>query len=275
MSRRTMSVTTTGLQLRTGSRAVREAVELLSSMRFAISLLTVICIASVIGTVLKQHEPVNNYVNQFGPFWAERVRHGRAQRGLQRLVVPADPGLPGARTSLCIARNTPKILPTCRPTRSTCASRACRPSTTGPGRARRDAATQALRAHRRRCCRGTAGRRKRRRRATTAGWSRPSKGARQQARLPRGAQRHRADLPRRPARRRPDRARADVRCGGKTPYTGGGMIARRAGRSTACRQRNPTFRGNLLVPEGTQRRHRDPEPVRRRAAAGPAVRRSS
>ena len=40
-------------------------------MRFAISLLTVICIASVIGTVLKQHEPAVNYVNQFGPFWAE------------------------------------------------------------------------------------------------------------------------------------------------------------------------------------------------------------
>jgi cytochrome c biogenesis protein len=40
-------------------------------MRFAIALLTVICIASVIGTVLKQHEPAVNYVNQFGPFWAE------------------------------------------------------------------------------------------------------------------------------------------------------------------------------------------------------------
>src|SRR2546430_11668202 len=33
---------------------------------------SVICIASVIGTVLKQHEPVGNYVNQFGPFWADR-----------------------------------------------------------------------------------------------------------------------------------------------------------------------------------------------------------
>jgi cytochrome c biogenesis protein len=40
-------------------------------MRFAISLLTLICIASVIGTVVKQNEPANNYVNQFGPFWAE------------------------------------------------------------------------------------------------------------------------------------------------------------------------------------------------------------
>ena len=66
-----MTVTTQGIQLRTGSRTVRAAVELLSSMRFAISLLTVICIASVIGTVVKQHEPINNYINQFGPFWAD------------------------------------------------------------------------------------------------------------------------------------------------------------------------------------------------------------
>ena len=66
-----MTVSTQGLQLRTGSRIVSELVELLSSMRFAISLLTVICIASVIGTVVKQREPLSNYVNQFGPFWAE------------------------------------------------------------------------------------------------------------------------------------------------------------------------------------------------------------
>ena len=66
-----MSSSTTGLEVRSGSRVLREAVELVSSMRFAISLLTVICIASVIGTVVKQHEPLVNYVNQFGPFWAE------------------------------------------------------------------------------------------------------------------------------------------------------------------------------------------------------------
>ena len=66
-----MTVSTQGLALQSGSRAWRSAVELLSSMRFAISLLTVICIASIIGTVLKQHEPLNNYVNQFGPFWTE------------------------------------------------------------------------------------------------------------------------------------------------------------------------------------------------------------
>ena len=46
----------------------REALELLSSMRFAISLLAVICIASVIGTVVKQNEPINNSA-QYGPNW--------------------------------------------------------------------------------------------------------------------------------------------------------------------------------------------------------------
>ncbi len=48
---------------------LRKTYELLSSMRFAISLLTVLAIASVIGTVIKQNEPYNNYLNQFGPFW--------------------------------------------------------------------------------------------------------------------------------------------------------------------------------------------------------------
>lgn len=48
---------------------LRHAYELISSMRFAISLLTILAIASIIGTVLKQNEPWNNYLNQFGPFW--------------------------------------------------------------------------------------------------------------------------------------------------------------------------------------------------------------
>ncbi|MGM9426841.1 cytochrome c biogenesis protein ResB [Hydrogenophaga sp. MI9] len=104
-----MTASTQGLQIRSGSRVFGNLVELLSSMRFAISLLTVICIASVIGTVVKQHEPLNNYVNQFGPFWAEVF--GKA--GLFTvysvwwfLVILAFLVI---STSLCIARNTPKI----------------------------------------------------------------------------------------------------------------------------------------------------------------------
>jgi cytochrome c biogenesis protein len=105
-----MTVSTQGLEVSFGSRAWRSAVELVSSMRFAISLLTVICIASVIGTVLKQHEPYPNYVNQFGPFWAEVFRSidlYSVYSAWWFLLILAFLVL---STSLCIARNTPKIL---------------------------------------------------------------------------------------------------------------------------------------------------------------------
>ncbi|MCL5969458.1 MAG: cytochrome c biogenesis protein ResB [Betaproteobacteria bacterium] len=64
-----MSVSTAGIVIERGSPLVRDLIELLSSMRFAIALLTVISIASVSGTVVLQNEPINNYINQFGPFW--------------------------------------------------------------------------------------------------------------------------------------------------------------------------------------------------------------
>ena len=64
-----MSTSTAGIELKTERRTLASTVELLSSMRFSISLLSVLAIASVIGTVLKQNEPMPNYVNQFGPFW--------------------------------------------------------------------------------------------------------------------------------------------------------------------------------------------------------------
>jgi cytochrome c biogenesis protein len=79
-------------------------------MRFAISLLTVICIASVIGTVLKQNEPTNNYINQFGPFWAElfaTLKLNTVYSAWWFLLILA---FLVVSTSLCIARNTPKIL---------------------------------------------------------------------------------------------------------------------------------------------------------------------
>ena len=79
-------------------------------MRFAIALLTVICIASVIGTVIKQHEPLPNYVNQFGPFWAEvffSLKLNAVYSAWWFLLILA---FLVVSTSLCIARNTPKIL---------------------------------------------------------------------------------------------------------------------------------------------------------------------
>ncbi len=105
-----MTVSTQGLVLSSGSRAWRSAVELLSSMRFAISLLTVICIASVIGTVLKQHEPLNNYVNQFGPFWTEVFGMASLYNVYSAWWFLLILAFLVTSTSLCVARNTPKIL---------------------------------------------------------------------------------------------------------------------------------------------------------------------
>src|SRR3569832_1933125 len=45
--------------------------ELLSSMRFALSLLSLLAVAAFIGTVLQQAEPYNYFFIQFGPFWYE------------------------------------------------------------------------------------------------------------------------------------------------------------------------------------------------------------
>ncbi|MBX3611773.1 MAG: cytochrome c biogenesis protein ResB [Hydrogenophaga sp.] len=105
-----MTVSTQGLELRAGSRALRDAVELLSSMRFAIALLSVICIASVIGTVVKQAEPFNNYVNQFGPFWADVFASANLYTVYSAWWFLLILAFLVTSTSLCIARNTPKIL---------------------------------------------------------------------------------------------------------------------------------------------------------------------
>lgn len=103
-------MSTTGIELNTRRRGLADAVELVSSMRFAISLLVLLSIAAIIGTVLRQNDMMPNYVNQFGPFWYE-VFH---KFGLYTvytswwfllilLVLIVS-------TSLCLIRNTPKMM---------------------------------------------------------------------------------------------------------------------------------------------------------------------
>ncbi len=104
------SASTSGVQIRTRRHALRETVELLSSMRFAISLLTVIAIASVIGTVLKQNEPYPNYVNQFGPFWADVFRSLTLPTVYSAWWFLLILAFLVVSTSLCIVRNSPKML---------------------------------------------------------------------------------------------------------------------------------------------------------------------
>lgn len=96
--------------LLTHRSAWSDLLDLLASMRFSISLLTVICIASAIGTVLQQAQPLVNYVDAFGPFWTEVF----GALGLFRIYSSpwflAILAFLVISTSLCIARNVPKIL---------------------------------------------------------------------------------------------------------------------------------------------------------------------
>jgi cytochrome c biogenesis protein len=83
--------------------------ELMSSMRFAISLLSILAIASIIGTVLKQAEPYSNYLIQLGPFWFQvyekmglyDVYHTAWFLVILTFLV--------ASTSVCITRNAPNF----------------------------------------------------------------------------------------------------------------------------------------------------------------------
>lgn len=103
-------MSTTGIELKTRRRALAEAVELVSSMRFAIALLVMLAIAAIIGTVMQQNQAEPAYINQFGPFWFEIFR----KLGLYTvystwwfLLILA---ILIVSTSLCIARNAPKML---------------------------------------------------------------------------------------------------------------------------------------------------------------------
>ncbi|CAG4919968.1 cytochrome c biogenesis protein ResB [Paraburkholderia saeva] len=105
-----MSVTTSGLELKSGQRAMRRAVELLSSMRFAIALLVILSIASIIGTVLTQDDPYPNYVNQFGPFWADIFRSLSLYNVYSAWWFMLILGFLVVSVSLCVIRNAPKMI---------------------------------------------------------------------------------------------------------------------------------------------------------------------
>lgn len=101
---------TGGIQLNTPKRWLAEIVELLSSMRFAISLLVIIAIASVIGTVVLQNEPMVNYVNQFGPFWFGIFNDLGIYNVYGTWWFLLIMTLLVISTSLCIIRNAPKFI---------------------------------------------------------------------------------------------------------------------------------------------------------------------
>ena len=247
-----MSASTHGLRVRTGPQAVRSAVELLSSMRFSISLLTVICIASVIGTVLKQHEPLANYVNKFGPFWAQVFGAASLYTVYSAWWFLLILAFLVISTSLCIARKAPKILTDLKVYKESI----------------HESSLQAFH-HRAEATLGETPQAAARRvgqALADGGW----KVKLQQRQTPEGSgwmvaakagaanklgyiAAHSAivlvclgglldgDLI----------VRAQMLANGKTPYAGGGLIADVKPQHRLS-ERNPTFRGNLLVAEGTQ-----------------------
>ena len=88
----------------------RPAFAFFSSMRFAVSLLCVLGIASIIGTVLQQNQPRADYVVKFGPFWSEIYHflglydvYASAWFVLIMLFLVIS-------TSLCLWRNIPPFL---------------------------------------------------------------------------------------------------------------------------------------------------------------------
>ena len=105
-----MSVTTSGYELKSDRRVLKHTIELLSSMRFAIALLVVLSIASIVGTVLTQDDPYPNYVNQFGPFWADIFRAAGLFTVYSAWWFMLILGFLIVSISLCVIRNGPKMI---------------------------------------------------------------------------------------------------------------------------------------------------------------------
>ena len=79
-------------------------------MRFAISLLVFICIASIIGTVLPQNELPNTYINQFGLFWYAFFDIFSIWNVYNSWWFLITMGFLVVSTTLCLIRHVPKML---------------------------------------------------------------------------------------------------------------------------------------------------------------------
>ena len=79
-------------------------------MNLAITILVAIAFASVIGTVLQQNQPYNDYIIKFGPFWHEvfqAIGLYNVYGAIWFLILLVFLVL---STGVCVYRNTPKML---------------------------------------------------------------------------------------------------------------------------------------------------------------------
>ncbi len=82
----------------------------MSSMRFAISMLSIVGIASIIGTVLKQNQSYESYIIKFGQFWFEFFEILNLYNVYQASWFLLILLFLVSSTSLCVYRNSPRIL---------------------------------------------------------------------------------------------------------------------------------------------------------------------
>lgn len=79
-------------------------------MRFAISMLSVVGLASIIGTVLQQNQPYESYIVNFGQFWFELFEMLSLYNVYQATWFLLILFFLVASTSLCVYRNTPQVV---------------------------------------------------------------------------------------------------------------------------------------------------------------------
>lgn len=98
-------------QQKTAARASQHPmVVFLGSMNLAITLLVMLAIASVIGTVLKQNEVYSSYVIKFGPFWFDVFRQLELYDVYSAIWFLAVLAFLLASISACVWRNGPFFL---------------------------------------------------------------------------------------------------------------------------------------------------------------------
>jgi cytochrome c biogenesis protein len=87
-----------------------DVIELLGSMRFAISLLVFICVASLIGTIIQQNQAATTYIDRFGPFWFAVFSEFSLWQIYNSTWFLLVMSFLVVSTTLCVFRNAPKML---------------------------------------------------------------------------------------------------------------------------------------------------------------------
>lgn len=88
----------------------RDTYELLGSMRFAVSLLTFIAIATIIGTVLQQNMTEIEYIDMFGTYWYSVFRKFDVAEIYNTWWFLLIMAFLVVSTSVCLIRNVPKMI---------------------------------------------------------------------------------------------------------------------------------------------------------------------